>query len=72
MSAAEPDLRALSVPVPFQTLPDGRRILTDMQLAEDPELAAFVRRFPACFARNDAGRFHIFYPGGDAPAGGVK
>ena len=40
-------------PVPFVTV-DNRRCLTAMQLAESPELAAFVRRFPASFETDPA------------------
>lgn len=38
--------------VPFQTS-GNRRFLSDRQLREDGYLAAFVRRFPASFERDD-------------------
>lgn len=41
-----------SVEVPFVQI-DGRAALTDMQLAEDPELARFVERFAHCFERSE-------------------
>lgn len=49
-----------SVAVPFQTLPDGRKILTDKQVFEMPELGDFIARFPDHFERSEVGQYWIF------------
>lgn len=41
-----------TVEVPFSTLPDGRKCITDQQLTEHQYLRDFVRRFPDCFSRD--------------------
>lgn len=51
---------ARSVEVPFVVLSDGSKILTHMQLMEDPELMAFYNRYKNCFTtllNMDAVRF---------------
>lgn len=46
-----------SAPIPFITL-GNRRCLTDRQLCEDAELAAFVTRFRQCFEYDIAARVY--------------
>lgn len=41
-----------TIAVPFQTTKDGREYLTELQLAEIPELGDFIKRFPQCFERD--------------------
>lgn len=45
--------------VPFRWL-GNRRYLTDEQLAEIPELAAFVAAFPKCFERVECLSIWVF------------
>lgn len=57
---------SLTIEVPFITV-GNRQCLTGMQLAEEPALAKFVERFPACFTRDAMRDVYWFYPEGDAP-----
>jgi hypothetical protein len=49
-----------SVAIPFITLPDGTRILTDQQIEQEPYLLDFIARFPHCFERSHMAQFYIF------------
>lgn len=55
---------AHSAEVPFLRMKDGRQCLTDEQLAEDPGLAAFVKRFPRCFTYDPCTHIHVFVSDG--------
>lgn len=57
---------AESVMVPFVTV-GNRQCLTGMQIAQHPELAAFVKRFSRCFAKDLCRDVVWFWPEGDAP-----
>jgi len=47
---------------------DGHQYLTAQQIAEHPEVKAFVERFPSCFAKHRLLDIVLFYPEGDAPS----
>jgi hypothetical protein len=64
------------VPVPFETLPDGRKYLTAKQLIDDPVLRNFVRLFEKFFefpANQDIAIFNIgatgYFPAGKIQEG---
>lgn len=56
----------VSAAVPFETI-GNRQCLSYQALAEDDNLADFVKRFPKCFAHDPVRAFVVFYPEGDAP-----
>jgi hypothetical protein len=55
----------MTVEVPFITV-GNRQCLTGLQLAQYPELAAFVKKFPDCFKVDPCRDVYWFYPEGDA------
>jgi len=56
----------MSVAVPFETLSDGTKVLTDYQSAEEPWLMDFINRFPDYFKHSHLGMYWVFKP--NAPA----
>jgi hypothetical protein len=56
-------MRFESVEVPFVTV-DNRLCLTDVQIANAPWLADFVRAFPGCFEHSDQLHLYWYYPRG--------
>lgn len=53
--------RFVSIEVPFRRI-GNERVLTDMQLAEDPFLADFVSRFRHCFERDHVRFIWLYRP----------
>lgn len=53
--------------VPF-VLVGNKQALTDQQLAEQPWLCEFIRRFPHCFERSERYMCYFFYREG-VPSG---
>ena len=49
-----------TVAVPFETLPDGRKVITDLEIAKNPWLLDFIKRFEHCFERSNVAQFYIY------------
>lgn len=52
-----------TIAIPFQ-IKGNRQYLTELQLAEIPELGDFIKRFPHCFERDPVAELWWFYPDG--------